>query len=185
MFTHLCQIGLKLHPEKSRVGCSEVSYLGHVVSAFGIRPKPEKVRAVEDFPFPLKERSQKQLLGLASYYHHFVPNFAKIAAPLYSVTKDNVAFTCTQVANKHLSSKRTDDCTTCTFIPFIWQSFCVAYWCKLSWSGSSSRDDGGFHLVAYDSYTLSKAEANYGVTSVGKVTLWKYLLLFTFVKWKM
>jgi len=83
------RLELKLHPEKCKLGCSEVLYLGHVVSAEGILPNPEKVRAVRDFRVPTKEKSLREFLGLASYYHHFVPKFAKVAAPLYALTKNS------------------------------------------------------------------------------------------------
>ena len=70
----LRQKGLKLHPEKCKLGCSEVLYLGHVV---GILPNPEKVKAVQDFPVLTKEKSLREFLGLASYYRCFVPKLAK------------------------------------------------------------------------------------------------------------
>jgi len=64
VFDRLRQVGLKLHPEKRKLGCSEVLYLGHVVSAEGILPNPEKVRAVQDFPVPTKEKSLREFLDL-------------------------------------------------------------------------------------------------------------------------
>ena len=42
MFDHLCQVELRLHPEKCKLGCSEVLYLGHVVSAECILPNQRK-----------------------------------------------------------------------------------------------------------------------------------------------
>lgn len=49
-------------------------------------PNPEKVRAVKDFPHLTKVCAVREFLGLASYYRCFVPNFAKVAGPLHSLT---------------------------------------------------------------------------------------------------
>ena len=38
-FSHLCQVGLKLHPQKCILVCPEVPYLGYVISAEGILPR--------------------------------------------------------------------------------------------------------------------------------------------------
>ena len=75
-------------------------YLGHVVSAECILLNPEKVRAIRDFPFPTKEKSLREFLGLASYYRRFVPKFAKIAALLYALMKSNTEFNWTPDAQQ-------------------------------------------------------------------------------------
>ena len=45
----LKKVGLRLHPLKCQFALPEVLYLGHLVSADGIHPSPEKVRAVANF----------------------------------------------------------------------------------------------------------------------------------------
>ena len=52
VFDRIWSFGLKLHPSKTSLGHSEVLFLGHVVSAQGILPDPEKLRAVSEFPTP-------------------------------------------------------------------------------------------------------------------------------------
>ena len=47
-----------------------MKYLGHIVENSTIRVDLDKVAAVQQF------------LGLANYYHEFIKNFAKLAAPL-------------------------------------------------------------------------------------------------------
>lgn len=52
VFNKLHAAGLKLHPNKCAFGHQEVKYLGHVVSSEIVRPDPEKVRAIWDYPQP-------------------------------------------------------------------------------------------------------------------------------------
>ena len=60
----------------------EVSFLGHVLSAKGISPNPEKVDKVRDWPIPKTSKEVHSFIGMASYYRRFIPNFAKWSKPL-------------------------------------------------------------------------------------------------------
>lgn len=81
----LGQYGLKLKISKCKLFQRKLTYLGHVVSAVGVEPDPEKTKVLEDWRLnPPKNSQQLQtFLGFAGYYRSFVENFAKIAEPLY------------------------------------------------------------------------------------------------------
>ena len=76
-----------LHPDKCEFASPKVHYLGHIITAEGILPNPDKVRAVKDFRNPTNVKEVREFLGLAGYYRRFVPNFAQVAGPLHSLTK--------------------------------------------------------------------------------------------------
>ena len=46
----------------NNIELSEVEYLGHIVSAKGLRPNPSKLRAVEEFPTPRTPRELRHKL---------------------------------------------------------------------------------------------------------------------------
>ena len=52
LFKRLSEAGLRLQPEKCTFLADEVGYLGHVISAKGVRPDPKKIKAVQNFPVP-------------------------------------------------------------------------------------------------------------------------------------
>ena len=79
--------GLKLKPSKCILFQTEIQYLGHLVTADGIKPLPDKLEAIRNFPVPKCLRDVRAFYGLASYYRRFVKDFAKIAEPLSSLTK--------------------------------------------------------------------------------------------------
>ena len=82
VFSRLKQYQLKIKPKKSFFFQMEVSFLGHVLSAKGILPNPEKVDKVWDWPILKTSKEVHSFIGLASYYRRFIPNFAKWSRPL-------------------------------------------------------------------------------------------------------
>ena len=92
VFQRLQQAGLKINPAKTTLVSREVVYLGHVISAQGIKPNPKKVRAVQDIKAPTTAKEVRTFLGLTGYYRRFVPAYAAIAEPLYALTRAGAIF---------------------------------------------------------------------------------------------
>ena len=83
----LRKAGLKLKAKKCEFARREVLYLGHVVSAMGVKPDPSKTRAVATYPVPSDVKELRQFLGLANYYRRFVQDYSWIAEPLHQLTR--------------------------------------------------------------------------------------------------
>ena len=60
-------------------------FLGHILSADRISANPEKVEKVRGRLVPSNAKELHSFLGLASYYHQFIPNFAHIAKCLHQL----------------------------------------------------------------------------------------------------
>ena len=66
---------LKLSPDKSRIGDARVDFLGHVISADGVRPNDDRVTALTRIPMPTDIKQLRSLLGGLSYYaQHGLPH---------------------------------------------------------------------------------------------------------------
>jgi hypothetical protein len=57
-----------------------------------VETDPRKVEAVRAYPVPVDVKSLHSFIGLASYYHRFIPGFAKVAGPLHALTKKDAQF---------------------------------------------------------------------------------------------
>ena len=85
VFSHLKEFNLKIKPKKSYFFQTNVTFLGHILSANGVSPNPEKVAKVKDWPTPTTPKEVHSFVGLASYYRRFIPNFTKWAGPLHAL----------------------------------------------------------------------------------------------------
>ena len=70
----------------------EVPFLGHIVSQDSVRTDPQKVAVVEKWPVPASVAEVRSFLGLCTYYHRFVQDFASVAAPLPWLTRKGMHF---------------------------------------------------------------------------------------------
>ena len=81
-----------LQPEKYEFLKPEINYLAYIISSHGLRPDPEKLKAVKEFPVPKHQKNIKQFLGLAGYSRRFIKNFAEIAKPLTNLLRKEQLF---------------------------------------------------------------------------------------------
>lgn len=81
--------GLTLNLKKCNFIQKSLTFLGHVVSSDGIKTDPTKVSAVSSFPIPQSLKDVQRFLGLAGWYHRFIPRFSEKAAPLHALKQKN------------------------------------------------------------------------------------------------
>lgn len=89
VFQRLRESNFKIQMDKSEFLKLETAYLGHVISRDGIKPNPDKIKAIENYPLPKTTKQIKQFLGLLGYYRKFIPDFAKITKPITQCLKKN------------------------------------------------------------------------------------------------
>ena len=92
VFARLRSAGLKVNIKKCKLFQLEATFLGHVVSQAGIHTDPVKVESVETWPRPRSVTQVRSFVGLATYYRKFVPDFSRIAKPLFDLTRKHVRF---------------------------------------------------------------------------------------------
>ena len=100
IFNRLRAAGLKLKPEKCSFFKKHIEYLGHLISADGIQPLPEKLESIAKMPAPKNPKEVKQFLGLVGYYRKCVPRFTDIWRVLTHLTKKDIEFKWTPECEK-------------------------------------------------------------------------------------
>lgn len=87
VFERLKDANFKIQLDKSEFLRKEVAYLGHIVTPEGVKPNPDKIIAIQNYPLPKNVKQIKGFLGLLGYYRKFIKDFAKITKPLTSCLK--------------------------------------------------------------------------------------------------
>ncbi|XP_039313009.1 uncharacterized protein LOC120359490 [Solenopsis invicta] len=160
----LRKANLKLQPDKCEFLKKEVVYLGHVISAEGVKPDPQKVQAVEKFPRPTSAKNIKQFLGLAGYYRRFIPDFSKTAKPLTTLLRKDKAFVWSGAQEEAFTQLRQALCSKPILqYPDFTQPFVVTTDASgYAIGGVLSQGTIGKDLpIAYTSRLLNTAESNY------------------------
>ncbi|XP_046558199.1 uncharacterized protein LOC124267324 [Haliotis rubra] len=154
------EIGLKLNPDKFHFKEKEVSYVGHILTAEGVRPDPEKVRAIVNMPEPEGLPSLRRFLGMVTYLAKFIPHLSELAAPLRELLKKETTWewsskcrTATEAIKKEISNSAT--------LKFYDVTKPVTLTCDASKSGLGAAVIQEGHPIAYASKSMTKSQTNY------------------------
>ena len=74
--------GIKLNDEKCVIKTKECNFFGMLYTPYGVKPSPDKVRAIETLKPPKDKKELHTFLGMATYTSSFIPNLADHTAPL-------------------------------------------------------------------------------------------------------
>ncbi|GFV15944.1 retrovirus-related Pol polyprotein from transposon 17.6 [Trichonephila clavipes] len=167
VLSKLRDANLKLNPSKCKFFQKEVNYLGHIISAEGVRTDPEKVSAVKNWKRPENLRELRSFLGLCTYYRKFVKGFSNIARPLHKLTESKQKFQWTkECEDSFLQLKEALTSSPILIYPQPDKPFILDTDASNESVGAvlSQEIDGQERVVAYWSKCLSKPERNYCVT---------------------
>ncbi|MBM6549403.1 reverse transcriptase family protein, partial [Streptococcus dysgalactiae] len=89
VFQRLSQYGLVISPNKCVFGATSLEFLGHCISAEGIKPLSTKVQAIVEYPPPTSLHSLRRFSGIINYYCRFIPNCSELLQPLTDLLQSN------------------------------------------------------------------------------------------------
>ena len=75
--------------KKCIFAASEIPLLGCIVGKHGIRPDPEKIKEITDWPVPVDIKGIRKSLGLAAYSHKYSRNYVDMSVHLSRLLKKN------------------------------------------------------------------------------------------------
>ena len=96
--------GLVINKEKCTFNSEKVDYLGHQVSAEGIRPLPARVSAIAEFPPPSTRGELQSFLGMINFYRRFMKGAAATLKPLTDATRGKGSRNSRLQWNQHMAS---------------------------------------------------------------------------------
>jgi len=158
---------LFVKPEKCVWKVREVGFLGVIIGEDRVRMEKEKVQGVVEWPVPKSVKDVQKFLGLANYYRRFVKDFAKIAKPLYEITRKEMKWNWGERQQKAFEELKERFMTKPVLVtPDLDKEMRVeADALDFAMGGvlSMKCEDERWRPVAYISKSLNEAERNYEI----------------------
>ena len=82
----LQQAGLKINGNKSFFARTELEYLGYWITRSGMKPLPDKVKAILALDTPRNRKELRSFIGIVNYYRDMWIRRSHVLAPLVSLT---------------------------------------------------------------------------------------------------
>jgi len=83
---------ITFNKEKCEFRTTTIDFFGHRFTAGGLQPDPRKVEAVNRCKEPANKEETRSFLGMTGYLSDFVPEYARITAPLRELTRKDTPF---------------------------------------------------------------------------------------------
>ena len=160
----IAEAHLIINLPKSKFMQQTLPFLGHVFSAAGVRPDPDKTRAMSELRSPRDLTQARSFLGAANYYRRFVRHFSELVHPIVELTKKGVDFHWGEAQQYAFDTVKTALTSEPVLVhPDFSKRFTVtADACDYAVSGMLSQEyDGMSRPVTYYSRALSGAQLNY------------------------
>ena len=83
------QKAIKLNAEKL---VQEVPFRGHLLTTEGLKPDPEKVKAIVEMPRPKERDDLLRPNGMVNYLSRFLPHLSDVMKPIRGLTDKDAAW---------------------------------------------------------------------------------------------
>ena len=148
---------------KCSFGRSAMEFLGHDISASGIRATADKLAAVRLWPVPTTISDLRGFLGMCNYVRRYVKDFASIARPLTTLTSPALPWAWTAAADQSFRDLKAA-CSSSAVVqpPTPHGTFYVTTDASNFATGAvlEQLQDGERRVIAYDSSKFTPQQAN-------------------------
>jgi hypothetical protein len=139
---------------------TEVVFLGHVISAEGVKVDPKKIEAILQWEPPRNVTEVRGFLGLAGYYRRFIKDFSLIALPMTRLLRKETPYVWDEDCQGSFDElKRCLTSAPVLTLPKTGEEYTV--YSDASHQGLGCVLMQGGRVIAYASRQLKKHEMNY------------------------
>ena len=86
-------MNLKLNREKCHFRYTYIPFFGEVISRKGVKPDPQKIKALTDVWVPNYKKEHQAFLGIINYLGKFSLETAKVCDPLHKLISSKAIWT--------------------------------------------------------------------------------------------
>src|SRR6266498_2112059 len=183
----LRQVGLKLKLEKCEFAKKQLKYLGFIVGEFGIKPNPEKVRAIVDQPALTNQTQIRSFLGMIGFFRNHIQGFSTIAVPIMNLLAKEVPYMWGQEQQQAFERLKQIISSVPVLVHLDFNRSFILY-TDASKEGleailAQEGQDKRIHPVTFISYKNNRHERNYSITDLkGLAVFWAVKKLKRYLK---
>ena len=85
-------VGICLNTDNMILRQDHVPFLGHIITADGLKPDPDKVKAIDDIPRPIDIEGVQRFNGFVNYLARFLPKLSGVTEPTRYLTRKDVSW---------------------------------------------------------------------------------------------
>lgn len=151
---------LKLRKQKMQLAKTEITYLGHTITANGVQINTKKVEAVLKLQEPKDKKELQRYLGMITYLARFLPNLSDKTEHLRNLVRKDTTFQWDTTARESFESLK-NLVVTAPVLAFYDPREPAVVSVDASQYGLGAVLLQAGHPIAYASVTLSKSQRNY------------------------
>ena len=152
---------LKLNESKLQLRKDRVAFMGHLITADGLRPDPDKVSAIVDMPSPIDKQAVQRFLGMVNYVQKFAPHLSEVTKPLRDLVKNDTEFTWDEHVHGKAFTEAKKILSNTPILQYFNPTVQPVLQCDASQNGLGACLMQNGHPIAYASRSLTHTETNY------------------------
>ena len=171
VFERFHEHGLKLKPSKCSFLRKQIAFLGHKISADGMKPGTLNLKGIAEMAPPANYTEVRRFLGMTGFFRRFIKNYACIAKPLNDILEGEASKMKSEAVTLPSEAMEAFErlkmcCMTAPVLAFanFEKEFQLETDASSEGKGavlSQKQSDGKWHPVAFGSRELKGGEAKY------------------------
>ena len=89
VFKRLEEVDIKISMDKSQFAKHEVPFLGRIIGRDGMKPDPDKLEAIANYPRPKDKKAMERFLGMTGYQKRWIRDYSDLTAPLRAFARND------------------------------------------------------------------------------------------------
>ena len=171
VFKHFHEHGLKLKPSRCSFLRRQIMFLGHEISADGMKPGTLNLKGITEIAPPANYTEVRRFLGMTGFFRRFIKNYARITKPLNDILEREASKMKSEAITLPPEALEAFErlkmcCMTAPVLAFA--DFEKEFQLETDASSeglgavlSQKQPDGKWHPVAFGSHELKGGEAKY------------------------
>lgn len=169
LFQKIKLSGMTLKFGKCEFICTQIKFLGHIITPKGMIMDPSKLRAIHEFPMPRNKKDLQSFVGFCNFYRKFSDHHSALISPLIDHLKKDAKWCFGETERQLFDAVKSTFSEHILSHPDFTKGFNVQTDASKLGLGAELfqvNEKGDRLTISFASRTLNSAERNYSITEL-------------------